>query len=128
VHELAHQWAGFNLESTWEWEGLAEYGMRTVAPSLGFTPIDRKWQSFKYTDTLATWMTSSPVGNPDYWYGKAGSFWFAYEKAIGGPGNIKKVLAQLAGPAEPIDARRFMDMGEDVSGAKLDKLFLDWVF
>ena len=25
------------------------------------------------------------MSNPNYWYGKAGAFWFAYEKAVGGP-------------------------------------------
>ncbi|MEP7217030.1 MAG: hypothetical protein ABI782_12320 [Anaerolineaceae bacterium] len=71
VHELAHQWAGFNLTEGWLWEGLAEYGMRRVAPSLGVHPEDRKWQSLGYKDPLVTWHNGSLVGNPDYWYGKA---------------------------------------------------------
>ena len=130
VHELAHQWAGFNLTDGWLWEGLAEYGMLTVAPTLGIKPIDRKWQSFGYKDPLITWHNGSLVGNPNYWYGKAGAFWFAYQAAIGGPEKMKEVLA-LTSPHDtraPYDGRWFMDNGERVSGANLDKLFLEWVF
>jgi hypothetical protein len=130
VHELAHQWAGTNLSTSWLWEGLAEYGMRTVAPSLGITPIDRRWQSFPYKDTLATWHNGSTVTNPDYWYGKAGAFWFAYQQAIGGPDNMRAVLSQISPEKkhEPFDGKWFMDAGERVSGANLDSLFLSWVF
>ena len=130
VHELAHQWAGFNLTDGWLWEGLAEYAMRSVAPSLGVKPGERKWQSLSYKDSLVTWRNGSLIGNPDYWYGKAGAFWFAYETAIGGPENMKKVLA-LTSPLDarsPFDGRWFMDNGERVSGANLDRLFLEWVF
>ncbi|MEP6872441.1 MAG: hypothetical protein ABI939_11415 [Anaerolineaceae bacterium] len=130
VHELAHQWAGFNLTEGWLWEGLAEYAMRSVAPSLGVKPGERKWQSLSYKDPLVTWRNGSLVGNPDYWYGKASAFWFAYETAIGGPENMKKVLA-LTSPLDsrsPFDGRWFMDNGERVSGANLDRLFLEWVF
>jgi hypothetical protein len=128
VHELAHQWASSNLAAIWQYEGLAEYAMRTVAPSLGIVPRDWKWQSYKYTDNLNTWNTSSTVENSNYWYGKAGAFWLAYEKAIGGQENMTKVLAQVGRPDKPVDGRRFMDMGEDVSGSNLDALFLQWVF
>lgn len=130
VHELAHQWAGFNLSEGWLWEGLAEYGMLTVAPTLGIKPIDRKWQSFGYKDPLITWHNGSLIGNPDYWYGKAGAFWLTYQTAIGGPENMRKVLA-LISPHDaraPFDGRWFMDNGERVSGANLDKLFLESVF
>ncbi len=130
VHELAHQWAGTNLEAPWLWEGLAEYGMRSVAPSLGITPIDRKWQSLGYTDNLMLWGDGSAVSNPNYWYGRAGAFWFAYQDAIGGPTNMKVVLSKTApdSPRAPFDGKWFMDAGEAVSGANLDKLFLGWVF
>ncbi|MEO6398760.1 MAG: hypothetical protein ABIP13_09870, partial [Tepidiformaceae bacterium] len=130
VHELAHQWAGFNLTDGWLWEGLAEYGMRSIAPSLGITPLNRKWQSLGYKDPLITWQNGSLVGNPNYWYGKAGTFWLAFEAAIGGPESMKKVLA-LTSPKDiraPFDGRWFMDNGERVSGANLDSLFLEWVF
>ena len=130
VHELAHQWAGANLQSSWLWEGLAEYGMRTIAPSLGITPIDRKWQTFGFKDNLMLWYNGSLVFNPDYWYGKAGAFWFAYQDAIGGPANMKIVLSKTApdAPGAPFDGKWFMDAGEAVSGANLDTLFLGWVF
>ena len=130
VHELAHQWAGENLASNWLWEGLAEYGMRVVAPELGITPIDRRWQSFGYQDALATWYNGSEVYNPNYWYGKAGAFWFAYEQAVGGRANMEKVLARMAQDPKrlPLDGRWFMDEGEYASGANLDSLFLTWVF
>jgi hypothetical protein len=129
VHELGHQWAGANLSSPWEAEGLAEYAMRTLAPQLGFTPSNRHWDSLGYTDNLALWGTS-PIASADYWYGKAGAFFFAYEKAIGGPANMTKVLAQTNPHSDsaPFDARWFMDAGEDVSGANLDSLFMQWVF
>ena len=130
VHELAHQWAGFNLTDGWLWEGLAEYATRIIAPSLAIKPRDRNWQSFGHKDPLVTWHNGSLIGNPDYWYGKAGAFWQAYEAAIGGPENIKRVLA-LTSPRDarsPFDGRWFMDNGERVSGANLDKLFLEWVF
>lgn len=130
VHELAHQWAGRNLAQKWVWEGLAEYGMRSVAPELGITPIDRGWESFGYTDPLSTWYNGSAVTNPDYWYGKAGAFWIAYESAIGGRENMTKVLSMMDDDpsALPLDDRWFMDRGEEVSGANLDSLFLEWVW
>ena len=130
IHELAHQWAGANLSDGWQWEGLAEYAMRTVAPGLGITPSVRSWQALGYKDPLVTWHNGSLVTNPSYWYGKAGSFWFAYQAAIGGPANMQKVLA-LISPHDaraPFDGRWFMDNGERVSGANLDALFLEWVF
>ncbi|MEO9256394.1 MAG: hypothetical protein ABI305_12690, partial [Tepidiformaceae bacterium] len=129
VHELAHQWAGGNLSSSWEAEGLAEYAMRTLAPQLGFTPSVRVWQGLGYNDNLALWDTSAN-GDADYWYGKAGAFFFAYEKAIGGQANMTKVLAQTSPSSDraPFDGKWFMDAGEDVSGANLDSLFLQWVF
>ncbi|MBA4180918.1 MAG: hypothetical protein C0506_10055 [Anaerolinea sp.] len=130
VHELAHQWAGANLTDGWLWEGLAEYATRKVAPALGITPIDRRWQSFGHKDPLMTWYNGSLVYNPDYWYGKAGAFWTAYESAIGGPEHMVKVLAQTSprNPRSPYDGRWFMDAGERVSTANLDSLFLEWVF
>jgi len=129
VHELSHQWAGGNMAARWEAEGLAEYGMRTVAPAMGFSPIDYPWQASGYTDNLALWGTS-PVTSGAYWYGKAGSFWFAFQKAIGGQANMTKVLAQTSPSTShvPFDARWFMDEGEAVSGANLDSLFTSWVF
>ncbi len=130
VHELAHQWAGSNLETSWLWEGLAEYGMRSVAPSQGIAPIDRRWDTLGYSDNLALWHDGSAITNPDYWYGKAGAFWFAYRDAIGGTANMTRVLSQMALPAgaSPLDGRWFMDRGEEISGANLDDLFLKWVF
>ncbi len=130
IHELAHQWAGDNLATSWLWEGLAEYATRVVAPELGVAPIDRRWQSFGYTDPLATWHNGSEVYNPNYWYGKAGAFWFAYEAAIGGRENMKKVLGRMDDEPKrlPLDGKWFMDAGEYASGANLDSLFLGWVF
>jgi hypothetical protein len=129
VHELAHQWAGSNLDNPWEWEGLAEYGMRTVAASLGITPIDRHWAAFGYKDPLALW-GQTENGDADYWYGKAGAFWFAFQEAIGGQANMTAVLAQTSPAAKhaPFDGKWFMDAGERASGANLDSLFLTWVF
>ncbi|MBI2765031.1 MAG: hypothetical protein HYX53_03875 [Chloroflexi bacterium] len=130
VHELAHLWAGQNLQTAWLWEGLAEYGLRSVAPSLNITPRDWKWQSYGYKDPLATWWDGSAIRNSNYWYGKAGAFWFAYQEAIGGPAMMNAVLARLDDyPAQlPVDGRWFMDRGEEVSGANLDALFLAWVW
>ena len=130
VHELAHQWAGFNLTDGWLWEGLAEYATRAVAPQLGIKPIDRRWQGFGYKDPLVTWYNGSPVYNPNYWYGKAGAFWQAYEAAVGGPANMVQVLAQISphNARSPYDGRWFMDAGERVSAANLDALFMEWVF
>lgn len=130
VHELAHQWAGDNLDAKWLWEGLAEYATRAVASQLGIAPIDRGWQSLGYKDPLATWYRGSNVYDPMYWYGKAGAFWFAYEAAIGGREGMKTVLARMDDdPARiPLDARWFMDAGEYASGSNLDELFLTWVF
>ncbi|MGE5595353.1 MAG: hypothetical protein ACM3S1_04885 [Hyphomicrobiales bacterium] len=130
VHELAHQWAGNNLETSWLWEGLAEYGMRTLAPTLGITPRDWGWESLGYTDPLATWWNGSQVLDANYWYGKTMTFWFKYQEAIGGPENMKQVLGMLDDRPEqlPVDGRWFMDAGERVSGANLDELFLTWVY
>jgi hypothetical protein len=130
VHELAHQWAGWKFASNWLWEGLAEYATRVLAPELGITPFDRKWESFGYKDPLATWYNGSPIQNPNYWYGKAGAFWFAYESAVGGRDVMKYILARAADDPRPLprDGRWFMDAGERTSDLNLDSLFLGWVF
>ena len=130
VHELAHQWAGRNLETSWLWEGLAEYGMRTVAPALAIKPADLGWEKFGYKDPLATWWHGSTVTNPSYWYGKAGAFWFAYEKAVGGPAVMHSILSRMDDDPKryPLDGKWFIDMGEAVGGSNLDALFLSWVF
>ncbi|MCC6383200.1 MAG: hypothetical protein IT304_11895 [Dehalococcoidia bacterium] len=130
VHELAHQWAGSNLETSWLWEGLAEWGLRTLAAGLNVTPRDWHWQSFGYSDPLATWWNGSAVTEPYYWYGKAGAFWFEYEKAIGGREKMRQVLGQLDDDPKrlPVGGRWFMDAGERVSGANLDALFAKWVW
>jgi len=130
VHELAHMWASSNLDTKWLWEGLAEYAMAAVAPDLGITPIDRGWSAMPFKDPLATWYNGSAVTNPDYWYGKAGAFFKAYEQALGGRDVMTDVLARMDDePALlPLDAGWFMDQGEWVSGKNLDQLFLDWVY
>ena len=97
--------------------------MRTVAPSLGITPIDRKWQSVRVQGQADALGQRSLIGNPDYWYGKAGAFWFAYQDAIGGPGEHegRAFATRCAGGAHaPFDGKWFMDAGEAVSGANLD--------
>ena len=130
VHELSHQWAGRNLETSWLWEGLAEYATRTIAPTMGFVAEDLGWEKLGYKDPLATWWNGSEVRNPYYWYGKAGAFWFAYEKAVGGPEVMKSILSRMDDDPKrlPLDGKWFMDMGEAVSGVNLDSLFLTWVF
>lgn len=130
THELAHQWAGNQLAKPWIWEGLSEYAQHTLAPTLGYRPIDRGWERKGYTDPLATWYDGSGIYDANYWYGKAGAFWAAYATAVGGPENMTKVLAQVDDdPGQwPLDVRWFMDRGERVSGANLDELFLTWVF
>ncbi len=131
IHELSHQWAnGANLSASWEAEGLAEYAAQRLAPEFGITPALRPWQSLGYKDNLSLWGQGSEIGNADYWYGKSAAFFFAYAAAIGGPENMSKVLAGTSPSTEgaPFDGRWFMDAGEDVSGANLDSLFMDWVF
>ena len=133
VHELAHQWAGLNLDAPWQWEGLAEWGRMLVAPSFGLPVQDRPvpFTELGYTDPLATWRVSSSVSDPDYWYGKAGAFWVEYEKAVGGRANMSAVLGQTddaAAAGKTIDGKWFQDRGEEVSGANLDELFLSWVY
>lgn len=132
IHELAHQWAGNQLETSWLWEGQAEYATRSLAPRLGISlrPDHAAWESLGYTDPLARWWNGSEVLDSAYWYGKSGSFWFAYEAAVGGRENMKAILAQVAADeAEwPLDGEWFLDTGERVSGANLDSLFLQWVY
>jgi len=130
VHELAHLWSGYQLETSWLWEGLAEYGLRRNAGTLGIKPRDWRWTTFGFKDPLATWWGGSKVTEPYYWYGKAGTFWFEYEKAIGGPAAMTAVLAQMDDYQQrwPLDGRWFMDRGEEVSGKNLDALFLEWVW
>lgn len=130
IHELAHQWAGFNLTDPWLWEGLAEYGTRVVAPALAVEPRDWGWELSGYTDPLATWWRSSEVFDATYWYGRSAAFWFAYADAVGGPAAMGLVLASMNDDSErlPLDGRWFLDAGERVSGANLDELFLDWVW
>src|SRR5690606_7021806 len=55
THELAHMWAGLNMDTKWIWEGLAEYAAERVSSEVGFTKLDRAWQSTGYTDKLASW-------------------------------------------------------------------------
>lgn len=130
VHEIAHEWAGANLAERWEAEGLAEYAVRTLAPDLGFTPTDRGWQRLPYTDRLSTWGEGSTVSNADYWYGKAGAFFQALEKAVGGQRVMTAILAGLdpRSPRAPFAGRDLMDRAEAASGANLDDLFFEWVF
>ncbi len=130
VHELAHMWAAFNLEEKWLWEGLAEFGMHSLAAELGITPIDRGWKSMPFTDPLSTWYNGSAVTNPNYWYGKSGSFFLEFETAIGGRANMTAVLGRMDDEPGllPLDAGWFMDQGEWVSGKNLDSLFSEWVF
>lgn len=131
VHELAHQWAGGNLAESWEIEGLAQWAMRTLAPSMGYEQRTFKWQDTGYKDNLALWQGGSLITDGEYWYGKSEAFFFAYQQAIGGPEKMHEVLAKSGdtkSPLAPFDGRWFMDRGEEVSGANLDSLFLQWVF
>ncbi len=130
VHELAHQWAGLNLDAPWLWEGLAEYATFRVAGAMGLPVHQKDWQSFEYDDPLATWQNGSAIVDPVYWYGKSGAFWQAFESAVGGPEAMTEVLSHMDDVPEalPLDGRWFLDVGERVSGADLDRLFLDWVW
>ncbi len=132
VHELAHQWAGQNLEHKSFWEGLAEWSTQQLAPQLGVPTTGRyfmDWQSYPYKDIPLIGWDEYWGGSSDFWYAKAAAFYTAYEQAIGGRENMTKVLSQIgADPAKPRDHRWFMDRGEEISGANLDTLFLDWVF
>lgn len=130
VHELAHQWAGnTQLNKPWLWEGLAEWGTRVVAPELGISPRDWGWKNFGVNFPLSQWGTM--LGGPaEYWYGRSGAFWFAYEEAIGGREKMTEVLSRI--DDDPgrwrLDDRWFLDQGEWVGDRKLEQLFLDWVF
>ena len=130
IHELAHSWAGFNLDTKWLWEGLAEYGTRALAGELGVTPIDRGWERMPFKEPLATWYNGSQIYNSNYWYGKSGAFWFAYEAAVGGREVMTQVLARMDDEPGllPLQAGWFMDQGEFISGKNLDALYLEWVF
>ena len=130
IHELAHQWAGHNLTRPWLWEGLAEYSTRSLALEMKIPLRDWGWEELGYKDPIATWYEGSTVTNSYYWYGKSGSFFLEFEKAVGGREKMTAVLAQMDDDKErlPLDGRWFMDTGEQVSGANLDELFLTWVF
>ena len=130
IHELAHQWAGYQVETSWLWEGLAEYGTRVIAADLNVQPRDWMWESFGYKDPIGMWWNGSAITEPYYWYGKSGAFWFEYEKAIGGRENMTKVLSLIDDYEEDwgLDGEWFLDRGEEVSGANLDNLFLMWVY
>jgi hypothetical protein len=105
--------------------------MRVVAPAVGVTPIDRGWENLG-SGHLGLFTSSWEIieENPDYWYGKAGAFWFAYEAAIGGRENMVRVLGLQDDYKDewPLDGEWFMDRGEEVSGGNLDELFLTWVY
>ncbi|MGE3075985.1 MAG: hypothetical protein AB7N24_08880 [Dehalococcoidia bacterium] len=135
VHELAHQWAsqGVQFDSPFMGEGLAEYAARTLGPELGYTLMIRPWQEIAQVtgnEPLALWGYGATIPFADYWYGRAGDFWFAYETAIGGRDNMKTVLSRI--DDEPslwrLSPGWFMDQGEWVSGKNLDSLFSDWVY
>lgn len=130
THELAHMWAGYNLDTKWVWEGLAEYAAERASAEVGFTKYDRPWEATGYTDKLANWYNGSPVYDSDYWYGKSGAFFFAYEAAVGGPEKMTEVLSRMDDDPSllPLGAGWFLDQGEFVSGANLDALFMEWVF
>lgn len=130
IHELAHQWAGYQMETSWLWEGLAEYATQTLARDLGVDTRDWGWQATGYTDPIGLWWNGSSVRNPYYWYGKSAAFWFAYRDAVGGSENMTRVLS-LVDDYEadwPLDGEWFVDRGEEISGANLDELFLTWVY
>jgi hypothetical protein len=130
IHELAHQWAGnTQLNKPWLWEGLAEWGTRVVAPELGVSPRDWGWQAFGVNFPLAQW-GSMLGGPPQYWYGRSGAFWFAYEEAIGGREKMTEVLSRIDDDPSVwrLQDRWFLDQGEWVGDRLLDQLFLDWVF
>ncbi len=131
IHELAHQWAGNQLETSGLWEGLAEYGTRRVAPELGVPLFPWGWDQLGYpSEPLALWYNGSDIYDPRYWYGKAGAFWATFAQEIGGPENMTRVLAQVDDDPKkwPLTGRWFFDAGERASGANLDALFLRWVY
>ncbi|HET7737273.1 MAG TPA: hypothetical protein VFK32_01750 [Tepidiformaceae bacterium] len=132
IHELAHQWAGRQLETSWLWEGQAEWATHIVAPELGVSLRGdfAAWASLGYDDPLATWYNGSSVFDGYYWYGKSGAFWEAYDSAVGGRSVMTQVLAHVDDDPDawPLDGRWFQDMGERVSGVNLDSLFLTWVY
>ncbi|GIW13936.1 MAG: hypothetical protein KatS3mg062_1375 [Tepidiforma sp.] len=130
IHELAHQWAGnTQLARPFLWEGLAEWATRVIAPQVGVTVRALDWKSAEVSYPLAAWGTTM-TGSPEYWYGRSGDFWFAYEEAIGGRQNMTTVLSRI--DDEPALWRLkegwFMDQGEFLSDRNLDQLFLEWVF
>ena len=132
VHELAHQLSTYkHFKSSFMVEGLAEYGLRTLAPELGITPRDWGWQSFGLNEPLSTW-GNSDLSNlaTEYFYGRSGSFFLAFRDAVGGADNMTAVLGRMDDEESlwPLDAGWFMDQGEWVSGKNLDQLFLDWVY
>lgn len=130
IHELAHQWAGSTqLARPFLWEGLAEWATRVIAPQLGVTPRPLDWKSSGLSIPLVSW-GSSLSGDPAYWYGRSGDFWFTYEEAVGGRQNMTTILSRI--DDEPARWRLkegwFMDQAEFLTGRNLDQLFLDWVF
>ena len=130
IHELAHQWAGNGqLSKPWQWEGLAEWGTRVVAPQLGVSPRDWGWQAFGVNFPLTQW-GSMLGGPPQYWYGRSGAFWIAYEEAVGGREKMTQILSRIDDDpgAWRLQDRWFLDQGEWVSDRNIDQLFLDWVF
>lgn len=131
VHELAHQWSTYkHFKSSFMVEGLAEYGMRRLAPELGITPRDWGWQQMPYNEPLSSWTNGLSGSITQYFYGRSGSFWAAYEAAVGGPENMTAVLGRMDDEQSlwPFDAGWFMDQGEWVSGKNLDALFSEWVY
>lgn len=130
IHELAHQWAGNGqLSKPWQWEGLAEWATRVVAPQLGVSPRDWGWQAFGVNFPLTQW-GSMLGGPPQYWYGRSGAFWSAYEEAVGGREKMTEILSRIDDDpgAWRLQDRWFLDQGEWVSDRNIDQLFLDWVF
>ena len=135
IHELAHQWAsqGVQFDSPFMGEGLAEYAARTIGPELGITLLDRPWEVIAQAygdEPLATWGYGATIPFSDYWYGRSGDFWFAYETAIGGRDNMTSVLGRIDDEQAlwRLSPGWFMDQGEWVSGTNLDELFLKWVY
>lgn len=131
VHELAHQWATYkHFESSFMVEGLAEYAMRVLAPEFGIPVRDWGWQAFPFKEPLSTWTNSLSGLITQYFYGRSGAFWFAYESAVGGRENMTLVLGRMDDEEAlwPLDAGWFMDQGEWVSGKDLDSVFMEWVY
>ncbi len=152
LHQVAHVWLSPALvESRWLREGLASVVAADVATELGldlpYDPAERAEEQAGAAIPLDTWSAGADVSSDAYGYAASWAFLDELEAAVGadamravltrvaasiglyeaGPVEPEVPANGVAGPAEPLDTRGFLDHLETVSGQPLSERFAQTV-